>query len=106
MNIISLLAVSLITLFLLRIGYNVLYLGHKATRTDVLLLFLLACFYLLVSLQNVQEGWQSYEIAPYDYVSTGADPLYYYNRPLFRKPYMWPQRYVSSYPYPHDEPRP
>jgi hypothetical protein len=47
------------------------------------------------------EGWTNYTAPYYDYKSTGADPLIYYARPIYRKPYMYPFTFYKSYPYPH-----
>lgn len=57
-------------------------------------------------LNNLKETWESYKKPPYGYVSTGADPIYYYRHDRFRKPYRWPLTFSSSYPYPHQEPLP
>lgn len=57
-------------------------------------------------LNDLEEGWQSYRTPPYGYVSTGSDPIYYYQRDLYRKPYRWPLTFTSSYPYPHNQPLP
>lgn len=50
------------------------------------------------------ENWQDYSLCPFGDVYSGSDPLYFYNYDKYRKPYRWPFRYYSSYPYPHLEP--
>lgn len=55
---------------------------------------------------QLNEGWESYRRPPYGYVSTGADPIYFYRRDLYRKPYRWHLTFSSSYPYPHQQPLP
>lgn len=58
------------------------------------------------AMNQIDEGWEDYRRPPYGYVSTGADPIYYYRRDRYRKPYRWPFRFSQSYPYPHLEPLP
>lgn len=67
----------------------------------VALLLILCWFMHLVTTEKTVEGWQSYSIPPYNYVKTGADPLYVYQRNRYRKPYRYPFKFISSYPYPH-----
>jgi len=50
------------------------------------------------------EFFQDYKMCPYGEVYSGNDPLYFYNYNRYRKPYRWPYRYYSSYPYPHMSP--
>ena len=50
------------------------------------------------------EAFQDYKLFPYGEVYSGSDPLYFYKYNRYRKPYRWPYRYYSSYPYPHMEP--
>ena len=50
------------------------------------------------------EYFQDYKLLPYGYVYSGNNPLYLYNYNRYRKPYMWPYKYYSSYPYPHLSP--
>lgn len=51
-----------------------------------------------------KEYFHNYRLKPYNYVYTGNDPLYFYNYNRYRKPYRWPFRYYSSYPYSHLRP--
>lgn len=52
------------------------------------------------------ELFQDYKLLPYGEVYSGNDPLYFYNYNRYRKPYRWPFKYYSSYPYPHMRPLP
>jgi hypothetical protein len=54
--------------------------------------------------RGLTENWQDYQLCPYGDVKSGNDPLYFYNYNKYRRPYRWPFRYFSSYPYPHLEP--
>ncbi len=55
---------------------------------------------------TLRENWQSYKQTPFGEVKTGQDPLYFYAYYRYRKPYRWPFRFHSTYPYPHLEPYP
>ena len=68
---------------------------------SILILLILVFFFTKKS-----EYFQDYQLLPYGEVYTGNDPLYFYNYNRFRKPYMWPFKYFSSYPYPHMNPLP
>ena len=50
------------------------------------------------------EYFQDYKLWPFGEVLSGTDPLYFYNYNRYRKPYRWPFRYFSSYPYSHMSP--
>ena len=65
----------------------------------LLLLLLISCYLLT---QN--ESFQNYKLNPFGYVYTGNDPLYFYNKDRYRKPYRWPFRFYQSYPYGHLSP--
>lgn len=69
----------------------------KLLYVVLILLFLFTC---------MMESFQPYKRYPFGEVKTGNDPLYFYGRNRYRKPYRWPQRYYSSYPYPHLQPYP
>lgn len=53
---------------------------------------------------GASEYFQDYKMCPYGEVYSGNDPLYFYNYNRYRKPYRWPYKYYSSYPYPHMSP--
>ena len=64
----------------------------------VLLLLCIGIF--ILNIQNV-EGFETYSYGPYDYATTGASPLTFYQYPIYRKPYMYPYQFYQSYPYPY-----
>ena len=51
--------------------------------------------------EDVKEDFTTYNIEPYNYKTTGANPLVYYNYPRYRKPYRYPFKFYSSYPVPY-----
>ena len=51
--------------------------------------------------EEVVENWANYKTPPYNYVDTGRDPLHFYRRDRYRKPYRYPYKFYQSYPYPH-----
>ena len=70
--------------------------------------YLLPLLILLISAIGLSfssnEYFQDYKLYPYGEVYSGSDPLYFYNYNRYRKPYRWPYKYYSSYPYPHMQP--
>jgi hypothetical protein len=76
------------------------------TKT-LLVLFSLALLILTIySNYRSEEGFQAYTQLPYGSVKTGADPIYVYRKDRYRKPYRYPFKFFSTYPYPHQEPGP
>ena len=61
-------------------------------------------FLLILCCLTYTECFQNYKLSPYGEVYTGNDPLYFYKYNRYRKPYRWPFRYLSSYPYLHLSP--
>tara|TARA_B100000123_G_C25709514_1_gene419208 strand:- start:251 stop:424 length:174 start_codon:yes stop_codon:yes gene_type:complete len=47
------------------------------------------------------ENWVPYKQKPYDYYKTGSNPLNFYERSRFRKPYRFPFQFKKSYPIKH-----
>ena len=47
-----------------------------------------------------KETWANYETG-FNTISTGQTPMYFYNKPLYRKPYRYPFQFFSSYPVPN-----
>jgi len=47
------------------------------------------------------EHFTMYQTSPFDYIYEGTSPLSYYMYPLYRAPYMYPYKFVQSYPTPH-----
>ena len=42
------------------------------------------------------EGWETYVRNDFGNMSTGATPGVYYEKPCYRKPYMWPQTVATD----------
>lgn len=67
-----------------------------------LLVLLIIIILFFVFNKNI-EHWQNYRLYPYHYVYSGSDPLYFYRKDRYRKPYMDGFLFYQSYPYPHLE---
>lgn len=78
------------------------------------LFFLVAIFIIILCLRNRQlieenfrkellEKFQVYMHTPnvFGEMDTGSDPINFYRYDRYRKPYMWPRKIFSEYPYPH-----
>ncbi len=73
---------------------------HQLTQIILVILivvFILICFFKPRALEN----WEVYKQKPFDYVKTGSEPLTFYERPRYRKPYRYPVQFRQSYPYDH-----
>ena len=69
--------------------------------TAILLIIILGYFVVTyIKKQNI-EHYDTYSYGPYNYMDTGASPLSFYKYPIYRKPFMYPYQFYSSYPYPH-----
>ena len=79
-----------------------MYCWIKYLTGFIVLAIILSCIYGSYRVYN--EEFQDYKLSPYGEVYSGNDPLYFYNYNRYRKPYRWPYRHYSSYPYPHMEP--
>ena len=49
---------------------------------------------------DLKEKWENYMRSPYDYISTGATPMDFYRKDLYRKPFDYPFKFFKSYPVP------
>jgi hypothetical protein len=49
---------------------------------------------------DLKEKWQNYMRSPYNYLSTGATPMDFYRKDLYRKPFDYPYKFFKSYPVP------
>ena len=69
----------------------------------ILIFLILLCFlYLYYYNYNKDiEYFTPYSYGPFNYMDTGADPLSFYKYPVYRKPYMYPYTFYSSFPYPY-----
>ena len=56
---------------------------------------------MMVIKKYMKEDFAEYKIPPYSYLSTGSNPLHFYRRDRYRKPYRYPFRVFSSYPSPY-----
>jgi hypothetical protein len=50
--------------------------------------------------EPTKEGWQNYEIKPFNYVWTGSNPMNFDSYRVYRKPYNYPFQFYKSYPVP------
>ena len=66
----------------------------------ILIILIIVCACYLASNQNM-ENFETYFYDPFNYGSTGSDPLSFYKYPIYRKPYRYPYKYYSSFPYPY-----
>jgi hypothetical protein len=68
-----------------------------------ILIIIIACIgYLSANCgDHLLEKFETYTFGPYNYKTTGSDPLTFYQYPTYRKPFQYPYQYYSSYPYPY-----
>ena len=70
----------------------------------LLLLLIIIMVILIITIQNnkcdLKEKWQNYMRTPYNYISTGATPIDFYRKDLYRKPFDYPFKFFKSYPVP------
>lgn len=73
--------------------------------TIYILIILFICvilyFYKDFILNKFVEGFEIYKRNPYNNYESGATPLNFYEFPIYRKPFMYPQQFYKSYPLPH-----
>jgi hypothetical protein len=59
---------------------------------------------LIITIQNnkcdLKEKWENYMRTPFNYISTGATPIDFYRKDLYRKPFDYPYKFFKSYPVP------
>ena len=72
----------------------------------ILILAILFFAYCIYCKFNVKEGWVDYIQEPYKYVKEGSDPIHFYRRDRYRKPYRHGFKFSQTYPYRHKEPLP
>jgi hypothetical protein len=67
------------------------------------ILYFTIIFLIILSLIYLQyqskEMFTPYTYGPFNYSTTGADPLSFYMYPIYRQPYMYPYQYQTNYPY-------
>ena len=71
----------------------------------VLLVFLIIIIVILIitcgkNNVDLKEDWQNYMRSPFNYLSTGATPIDFYRKDLYRKPFDYPFKFFKSYPVP------
>ena len=66
----------------------------------ILIILIVVCACYLASNQTM-ENFETYYYDPLNYGTTGSDPLSFYKYPIYRKPYRYPYKYYSSFPYPY-----
>tara|TARA_B110000037_G_C17060376_1_gene481631 strand:+ start:179 stop:427 length:249 start_codon:yes stop_codon:yes gene_type:complete len=66
----------------------------------ILIILILVCTSYLSS-NEITENFETYFYDPFNYGSTGSDPLSFYKYPIYRKPYRYPFQFESSYPSPY-----
>ena len=69
-------------------------------KNYVLMGTLTGLLWVMVGRMN-REDFSEYKLPPYNYLKTGSDPLHFYRRDRYRKPYRYPFRFFSSYPSPY-----
>ena len=80
-----------------------------ATHNNILrsIVIIIVIILLLTYTRNNQENkenkeeWANYIRAPYNEMESGTDPLQFYRRDRYRKPYRFPFTFYQSYPAPH-----
>lgn len=75
---------------------------EKISQITVLLILLIVGSFLnnYMKIDN-KEAFQTYIQKPYNFIKTGSDPLSFYRRDRYRKPYRYPFKFFKSYPVPH-----
>ena len=67
----------------------------------ILLLAFIITLVLIPYFKTTSENWQDYVLKPYNYVLSGRDPLYFYRKDRYRRPYRDGFKFYKSYPIPH-----
>ena len=66
----------------------------------ILILLIISSFCYLKMYEDIEQ-FETYSYAPFNYMTTGSEPLSFYNYPVYRNPYRYPFQYLSSYPEPY-----
>lgn len=84
---------------------NIINLGVKIYY--LIIFIFIAIFFICLFLKfiksdkTIKELWQDYKQLPYNYQLNGSDPLYFYRKDRFKKPYRYPYTFYKSYPTKH-----
>jgi len=65
----------------------------------LLLVIIVAVVGYLVLQKSGMETFVPYKKKPFNEWDTGSDPLNYYTLPIYNKPYRYPFKYHTTYPY-------
>jgi hypothetical protein len=70
----------------------------------LLVILIIIIVILIITIQNnkcdLKEKWENYMRTPFNYISTGATPIDFYRKDLYRKPFDYPYKFFKSYPVP------
>jgi len=68
----------------------------------VILIIIIVILIITCGTNNVdlKEKWENYMRSPFNYLSTGATPIDFYRKDLYRKPFDYPYKFFKSYPVP------
>lgn len=70
----------------------------------LLVILIIIIVILIITIQNnkcdLKEKWENYMRSPFNYLSTGATPIDFYRKDLYRKPFDYPYKFFKSYPVP------
>ena len=70
----------------------------------LLLVLIIIMVILIITIKNnkcdLKEKWENYMRNPFNYLSTGATPIDFYRKDLYRKPFDYPFKFFKSYPVP------
>ena len=72
----------------------------------LLIVYCIYCRMFKSTKSPTTEKWVDYKMLPYGSVREGTDPVHYYRRDRYRKPYRYGFKFAQSYPYNHYEPLP
>jgi hypothetical protein len=67
----------------------------------ILLFINILLLFILNKNNECKENFEIYSYGPFNYMDSGADPLTFYKYPIYRRPYMYPYKFYSSFPYPY-----
>ena len=68
-----------------------------------IILLLLAIIFIVLCKNEYkkQENWEVYKQLPYGFIKTGSEPMNYYIKRRYRKPYRFPFQIVKLNPLKH-----
>lgn len=70
----------------------------------LLVVLIIIMVILIITIKNnkcdLKEKWENYMRNPFNYLSTGATPIDFYRKDLYRKPFDYPFKFFKSYPVP------